>query len=126
MFTSMNISASAMTAERLRLDVISSNLASQDAITASGTPYQRHMAVLQTLPNGGVYVSSIVVDGTPGPQVFDPTSPLANAQGYVQQSNVNSVQEMVDLLAATRSYQANVTAFDAGKTLAMDAIGVLA
>ena len=118
------ISASALRAERLRLDVISSNLANADSTkAANGQPYRRKEIVLSAAsPSfgevlGGVQVDGIVNDPSPLRQVYDPGNPEANKQGYVTMPNVNPVTEMVDLISASRGYESNVTAMNAAKQM---------
>lgn len=129
----MDISASALTAQRLRMDVISENIANVDTTrTEDGTPYTRKYVVLEertssfsdVLKNtsdkvgGGVRVAEIGEDTTAYELVYDPTHPDANEEGYVQMPNVDITQEMVDMISAYRSYEANVTAFNAYKNMA--------
>ncbi len=138
-FDSIDIAASGLTAERLRMDVTAENLANaQTTRGANGQPYQRQEVVLQqaggfsaTLAGamgavgpgsatgavGGVQVSGIVADPTPDKLVYDPGNPDANAQGYVRMPNVNTVNEMVDLIDESRSYEADVTAMQTAKTM---------
>jgi len=139
---SMGISASGLTAQRLSMDVISNNIANANTTrTPEGGPYRREMVVLrptfqtpsfsdvlgQTLgasggPAGtGVQVAGVVQDSSPFKLVYDPTSPDA-VNGYVQMPNVDISTEMVDMVSATRAYEANVTAFDASKQMALDAL----
>jgi flagellar basal-body rod protein FlgC len=141
LFDALDISASGLTAQRLRMDVTSENLANaQSTKDANGQPYRRKEVVLQESSAGagfggalqtamgsaastgspagaGVQVAGIVADSTPGRQVYDPTNPDANRQGYVTMPNVNPVTEMVDLIDASRSYEANVTAMQATKQM---------
>jgi len=136
LFGSLDISASALSAERLRMDVTAENLANaQSTRTASGGPYRRKEVVTEATgdngfagalasarasgggPQGGVRVSGIVEDQTPNRLVYDPSHPDANAQGYVSMPNVNPVTEMVDLIGASRSYEANVTAMQTSKQM---------
>ena len=136
LFGGLDISASALSAERLRMDVTAENLANaQSTRTANGGPYRRKEVVLESTgdggfagalasarasgggPEGGVRVSGIVVDQTPNRLVYDPSHPDANAQGYVSMPNVNPVTEMVDLITASRSYEANVTAMQTSKQM---------
>ncbi len=144
-WNSLQISASGLTAQRLRLDVISNNIANaQTTRTAAGGPYQRqdvvftpqggqspipssiasHIKGMMPAPNGGVQVSQIITDQTPGQQVYDPTNPDANAQGYVTMPNVDLVTEMTNLLSATRSYEANLTVVEASKQMALRALNI--
>lgn len=131
LFRNMEISASALTAERLRMDLISDNLANVNTTkTKEGGPYQRKVPVFaEVLDNyisdngrliakpAGVKVLRIEPDGNPPRMVFDPSNPDANEDGYVFYPDINPVSEMVNLITASRSYEANVTAFNAAKTI---------
>jgi flagellar basal-body rod protein FlgC len=133
MFDAIDISASGLTAERLRMDVTAENLANaQSTRTPEGGPYRRKAVVLQQAGGGfagqlagavggasepaGVEAVGIVADGTPLRRVYDPGHPDADAQGYVTMPNVNPVTEMVDLIDASRAYEANLTAMQTAKT----------
>ena len=117
LFGSLDASGSGLTAERLRMDVIADNLANVDTTrVAGGGPFRRQMVEFTALPlggggSGGVEVTSIVGDTAPFPLRYDPSSPDANAQGYVRLPNVNVTAEMVDMLSASRAYEANAAAF---------------
>jgi flagellar basal-body rod protein FlgC len=139
----ISIAASGLTAENVRMDVTSENLANADTTQgAGGQPYRRQEVVLQQVGGfgaalsgamgntpvagmalggnaapGGVEVTGIVNDPTPDQQVYDPGNPAANGQGYVSMPNVNPVTEMVDLIDESRSYQSDVTAMDTAKTM---------
>jgi flagellar basal-body rod protein FlgC len=144
-FQNMNITSSALTANRLRMDVVSSNMA--NAETTRGTyvngewqPYKRKMVVMQSdrspsfssllhseinkNQNNGVKVTDIVEDNTPFNLVYNPTHPDANDQGYVQMPNVDPLKEMTDLISATRSYEANVTVFNTNKSILTKALEI--
>ena len=148
-FHSMNTTASALTAQRLRMDVISSNIANVDTTRAKQVngewePYRKksvtfteqqgqfsnflNVAMGKTAKDGvgnGVKVSQIKEDTeTPFKLTYDPTHPDANAEGYVQQSNVDLLKEMTDLISATRSYEANVTVFNANKSMLTKALEI--
>jgi flagellar basal-body rod protein FlgC len=115
-FAALDTSASGLTAQRLRMDVIADNLANAETTrTPQGGPFRREMVELLAIPlsarGGGVVVAGIVQDQSPFPLRYDPGNPDADAQGYVRMPNVNVTAEMVDLLAASRAYQANATAF---------------
>ncbi|MBC3888256.1 flagellar basal body rod protein FlgC [Acetobacterium paludosum] len=141
--SSLNISGSGMTAQKFRLDIISQNIANaQVTRTEAGTPYRRQMTVLSsvnTVDTGtfqdalssavgtqreGVQVDAVVEDPSALVPVYDPTHPDANAQGYVMYPNVNTSQEMVDAMGASRAYEANVTAFNATKAIALKALEI--
>jgi flagellar basal-body rod protein FlgC len=138
-FDAMSISASGLTAERVRMDVTSENLANADTTQgANGEPYQEQDVELQTVggsnsfsqmlsgamgtssnsvPAGGVEVTGIVNSTTPDQEVYDPGTPGANAQGYVKMPNVNPVNEMVDMIDESRSYESDVTAMSTAKEM---------
>jgi flagellar basal-body rod protein FlgC len=130
-FSSMDISASGLTAERLRLDVIASNISNVNSTrTAAGGPYRRKMPVFSENMAGaqgvagGVRVTGIVEDASPLKRVLDPGHPDADKDGYVLLPNVESVKEMVDMVTAMRAYEANATAISAGKALASKALEI--
>ncbi len=132
MFDSLNVSATGMTASQLWMDVVSSNLANADSTKgANGQPYRRKEVVLsEASPSfgevlGGVQVNGIVDDPSPPKMVYDPGNPEANKQGYVAMPNVNPVTEMVDLIAASRGYESNVTAMNAAKQMFSKTFDVL-
>jgi flagellar basal-body rod protein FlgC len=136
LFGGLDISASGLTAERLRMDVTAENLANaQTTRGADGQPYRRKEVVLQETPGsfgaslskamgtgggtqgGGVQVAGIVQDTAPLKRIYDPGHPDADADGYVSMPNVDTVTEMVDLIGASRAYEANVTAMQAAKQM---------
>lgn len=139
---SLDISASGLTAQRLRMDVISENIANIDTTrTESGEPYRRKYVVFKadendsdfssymenavgTSASRGVYVTQIGEDQSPFVLEYDPTNPDANEYGYVEKPNVDLSQEMVDMISAYRSYEANVTAFNASKDMAVKALEI--
>ena len=135
-FSSMDISASALSAERTRMNLISSNLANANSTrSAEGGPYRRKDAVFTATPLGpsgsfssalgkasaarGVEVTRIQEDPRPPRLQYEPNNPDADARGYVAYPNVNVVEEMADMIAASRSYEANVTAANAAKAMAL-------
>jgi flagellar basal-body rod protein FlgC len=134
-FDAIDVAASGLTAERVRMDVTSENLANaQTTNGANGQPYRRQEVVLQQVGGGfgaqlagaigqsgatpgGVQVAGIVNDSTPDQLVYDPGHPGANAQGYVRMPNVNPVTEMTDLISESNAYQSDVTAMQTAKTM---------
>lgn len=122
----IDISASGLTAQRLRLNLIAKNIANAETTrTTEGGPYKREMAVFEAASeNGGVQVKQVVQDQTPPKLVYEPGNPDADAQGYVRMPNVNVVEEMVDMVSATRAYEANVTALNATKTMEQKALEI--
>ncbi len=142
MFDSMHISASGLSAERLRMDVISQNLANVNSTRGpDGEPFRRREVVFQAIERGmesgvtgsstdgstvtGVEVVGIIEDQSPLRAVYDPSHPDADDQGYIYLPNINPVTEMVDMMTATRAYEANVTAMNAAKGMAMKALDIL-
>ena len=149
LFDAMDVSASGLTSERLRMDTIAANLANANTTRgADGTAYRRREVVTRELTGtesaaagrtfasfgdfsgvvnapGGVEVVEITDDPTPGRTVYDPGHPDADPRGYVQMPNVNPVTEMVDLITATRSYEASTTAINAIKQEFTRALDVL-
>jgi len=147
LFSALETSASALTAERLRMDVIANNIANVNTTrTPEGGPYRRQMVVLGSRPSfsaalqeasgqagaenpaahvgQGVRVVQIVQDQRPFKLKYDPTHPDADANGYVQLPNVETVTEMVDLISASRAYEANVTALNAFKQMVSTALQI--
>ncbi len=118
-----DIAGSAMTAQSQRLNVVSSNLANADSVAGSdGAPYRAKQVVFEEQPVGGatgsgVHVVGVIEDPSPGKRVYDPRNPLADASGYVSQTNVNVVDEMVNMISAARAYQNSVDVMNTAKTL---------
>lgn len=134
MFGSLNISTSALVAQRTRMDVIAANLANRDAIyDAQGQyqPYRRKVAVFapgdpSTGSAQGVHVKQIFQDMSPLQRRYEPGHPNADAQGYVNYPNVEPTYEMVNALEATRAYEANITAAEATKSMIQSSLRLLA
>ena len=125
LFGGLSISGSGMTAERVRMDVIAENLANAESTRgADGQPYRRKEVVLAAAGGqsfqdvlDGVRVKAVVEDTSPGKKVYDPGHPDADPQGFVTMPNVSTVTEMVDLITASRGYEANVQAMNAAKQM---------
>lgn len=128
MFTSLNITGSALTAERFRMNLISQNLANANTTrTESGEPYRRKQVIFEEkqmdfasalkdetykLNNGGVHATKVVESQADFVPVYDPDHPDADENGYVYYPNVDRTEEQIDLMAATRAYEANLTALN--------------
>lgn len=143
-WNSLRIGLSGLTAQRLRLDLISNNIANaQTTRTEKGGPYQRQDVIFIPeeqngfLPKlvaarrsqegslqGGVRVAEITTDAETGPRVYDPSNPDADADGYVTYPNVDIVVEMTNMLSATRSYEANLASVEASKRMALKALEI--
>lgn len=140
-FNSINVSASALTAEKTRVDIIAKNMANASTTRSTGgMPYRRQMVVFEEnkstpfteylskssnkIQGQGVKISKIVEDDTPFKLVYEPGHPDADADGYVKMPNVDTVKEMVDLISAQRSYDANITAMNSSKSMLMKALEI--
>ena len=123
LFSIFNVAGSAMSAQAQRLNVVASNLANADSATsANGQVYKAKQVVFSAMPvNGaeatGVKVDQVVEDKSPPRLMYDPKSPLADEKGNVKMPNVNVVEEMVNMISASRSYQTNVDTMNAAKSM---------
>jgi len=140
LFDSINISASALTAEKTRIDIINKNMSNANTTrTSGGTPYRRQMVVFEENKgkfsdylekhtkkfNGkGVKISEIVQDQTEFKRIYEPGHPDADENGYVLLPNVEIVKEMVDMIDAQRAYEANITAMNGTKSMMMKALEI--
>ena len=123
LFNIFNVAGSAMSAQSQRLNVVSSNIANAESTTsADGKTYRAKQVEFQSVPmagatSTGVKVKQVVEDTTPLKMVFDPKHPAADETGHVSMPNVNVVEEMVNMISASRSYQTNVETMNAAKTM---------
>lgn len=143
LFTSMHISSAGMAAQRSRMDIVSENIANAESTkTKDGGPYRRSQVVFETVGvesnfqsvfrgqlsrAGGqtVRVAEVSKDPSPFNQIYDPTHPDADAAGMVNMPNVNTIEEMVDMNSAARSFEANITTMDASKRMFLKALELL-
>jgi flagellar basal-body rod protein FlgC len=130
LFNIFNVAGSAMNAQSQRLNAVASNLANADsAVSANGEPYRAKQVVFAATPVGengatGVNVAAVVEDQSPMKMVYDPKNPLADDKGYVTMPNVNVVEEMVNMISASRSYQSNVEMMNTTKTLLLKTLSL--
>lgn len=139
LFTTFQISGSALKANRIRLNTISSNLANVETTsTPEGGPYKKKSVYFESKPvsfkeqldhnlrnaTQGVEVTKILEDQDPPQKVYNPSHPDADGEGYVEMPNVSVLKEMVDMMSATRSYQANVTTIKSAKRMALKALEI--
>src|ERR1043166_2024244 len=130
LFNLFDVAASAMTAQSQRLNAVASNLANAESVVSSnGQPYRAKQVVFSTVPGGkeqaaGVRVSSVIEDQSAPKLVYDPKHPAANAQGFVSMPNVNVVEEMVNMISASRSYQNSVELMNTAKSLALKTLSI--
>jgi flagellar basal-body rod protein FlgC len=142
-FNALDIGASGLTAQRLRMDTIAQNIANINTTrTENGTPYRRRIVLFEERSNttpfseylseesrkkylfGGVRAVRITEDNSPFKRVYDPSHPDAGADGYVEMPNVDVVTEMVNMISATRAYEANVTSINSTKSMALKALEI--
>lgn len=141
-FGSLDTSASGLTAQQLRLDIISQNIANANTTrTAEGNTYKKKSVIFEEIENNqksfstifkekrqkgnnGVRVSQIVEDQGQGTMIYDPSHPDANNEGYIEMPNVNIIDEMVNMISASRSYEANVNAFNTTKAMFTKALEI--
>ncbi|HMW16475.1 MAG TPA: flagellar basal body rod protein FlgC [Accumulibacter sp.] len=130
LFNTFQVAGSALTAQSLRLNAVASNLANADSVVSSdGKPYRAIQVVFSAVPMGhaaaqGVRVSQVVHDSSPGRLVYDPRSPAADEKGYVTMPNVNVVEEMTNMISASRSYQTNVEVMNTAKQLLLKTLAI--
>lgn len=129
LFTAMDISASGLRAQRTMMNVISSNIANaRTTRTEDGGPYQRRDVILRERSFeeqlSSVDVEAITTDPTPGERIYDPSNPDADDQGYVTMPNVNLMEEMVNMMNATRAFEANTIAVKSQKDMALKALQI--
>lgn len=131
LFNVFQIAGSAVSAQSQRLNVVASNIANADSATsADGQVYRAKQVVFNAVPiaqghaAAGVQVTQVVEDPSPGKKIYDPKNPLADSQGYVTMPNVNVVEEMVNMLSASRSYQTNVEVMNTAKNMLLKALTI--
>jgi len=130
LFNILDVAGSALTAQSQRLNTTASNLANADSATSStGEPYRAKQVIFAAQPLGpenavGVRVTGVVQDQTPPRRVHDPRHPLADEQGYVTMPNVNVIEEMVNMISASRSYQTNAELMNTAKTLLLKTLQI--
>lgn len=142
--SSMNISASALMTQKAKMEIISQNIANAETVqTSEAEPYRRRVVTLEARKEdmtfddylqakmtgnqpitAGVEIRTVETDDSPFKLVYDPDNPYANEEGYVQMSNVDTTQEMLDLMTATRAYEANVTALNTTKSMLLKALEI--
>jgi flagellar basal-body rod protein FlgC len=130
LFNIFNVSGSAMSAQSQRLNATASNIANADSVTSpNGQVYRAKQVIFGAVPMGGpesdgVAVQQVVEDASPPKLVYDPSHPLADEKGYVATPNVNVVEEMVNMISASRSYQTNVDTMNAAKSMLLKTLTI--
>ena len=129
-FNTFKVAGSAMTAQALRLNVVASNLANADSVISSdGQPYRAKQVVFAATPMGsaaaqGVRVTQVVEDSSPGRLLYDPRNPAADESGYVTMPNVSVVEEMTNMISASRAYQTNAEVMNTAKQLLLKTLAL--
>ena len=134
MFGALDVSVSGLVAQRTRLDVIASNMANRNSIVdvdGNANPFRRRLAILspgdaKTGKGQGVHVQEIKLDQSPFIKKFEPDSPFANDEGYVDYPNIDPMMEMVNAIDASRAYEANIAAAEAAKSMMQSSLRLLA
>lgn len=132
LFNIFNVAGSGMSAQSQRLNTVASNVANADSVTSStGQPYRAKQVVFSAVPLAGaastatgVKVQKVTEDTSPPKMLFDPKHPMADEKGYVAMPNVNVVEEMVNMISATRSYQTNVDTMNAAKSMLLKTLTI--
>ncbi len=129
-FNVFNIAGSALSAQGMRLNTVASNLANADSIAGpDGKPYRAKQVVFEAIPLSGqaaqgVRVQQVVEDSSPGRMVYDPRNPAADEKGYVTMPNVSVVDEMVNMISASRSYQTNAEVMNTAKSMLLKTLTI--
>ncbi|WP_263768717.1 flagellar basal body rod protein FlgC [Propionivibrio soli] len=129
-FNVFQVAGSALTAQSMRLNAVASNLANADSVVGpDGKPYRAKQVVFEATPidgqgTVGVRVKQVVEDASPGRMIYDPKNPAANEQGYVMTSNVSVVDEMVNMISASRSYQTNAEVMNTAKQMLLKTLTI--
>ena len=131
-FKGLEVSLTGMLVQRVRMDIASSNLANANSVDENGRPYRRKVPIFEAVldssgdvPVYRVRVKKVVEDPSPFRLKYDPSSPLSDKNGYVKLPNVDPIKEMVDMISAMRSYEANLTAFNTYKNSILNAVEIL-
>ncbi len=132
LFKGLEVAQTGLSVQKYRMDIVSSNLANADSVDDAGNPYRRKIPVFQEildtqngLPLSKVAISEVLQDDTPYKLKFDPNNPLADKNGYVKLPNVDPMREMVDMISAMRTYEANLTAFNTHKEMLLKSIDII-
>ncbi len=132
LFKGLEVAQTGLSVQKYRMDIVSSNLANADSVDDAGNPYRRKIPVFQEildtqngLPLSKVAISEVLQDDTPYKLKFDPSNPLADKNGYVKLPNVDPMREMVDMISAMRTYEANLTAFNTHKEMLLKSIDII-
>ncbi|BAF69736.1 flagellar basal body rod protein FlgC [Nitratiruptor sp. SB155-2] len=132
-FKGLEVSQTGLSTQKYRMDIVASNMANANSIDDNGVPYRRKIPIFQEIldkeqnriPLSKVAIKKVVEDPSPFKLKYDPNNPLADENGYVQLPNVDPLREMVDMISAMRTYEANLTAFNTHKDMLLKTIDIL-
>jgi len=132
LFKGLEVAQTGLSVQKYRMDIVSSNLANVESVDDAGNPYRRKIPVFQEIldneqgiPLSKVVIKEVIQDNTPYKLKFDPNNPLADKNGYVKLPNVDPMREMVDMISAMRTYEANLTAFNTHKEMLLKSIDII-
>ncbi len=132
LFKGLEVAQTGLSVQKYRMDIIASNLANVNAVDDKGNPYRRKIPIFEemidkegNIPLSKVAIKEVVQDNTPYKLKYDPKNPLADKNGYVKLPNVDPMREMVDMISAMRTYEANLTAFNTHKEMLLKSIDIL-
>ena len=132
LFKGLEVAQTGLSVQKYRMDIIASNLANVNALDAQGNPYRRKIPIFEevldkegAIPLSEVKIKKVIQDNSPYKLKYDPQNPLADKDGYVKLSNIDPMREMVDMISAMRTYEANLTAFNTHKEMLLKSIDIL-
>jgi len=132
LFKGLEVAQTGLSVQKYRMDIIASNLANAQSVDDNGNPYRRKIPVFEEMvdrqtdiPLSKVRIKKVLQDPTPYKLEFDPSNPLADQNGYVKLPNIDPMREMVDMISAMRTYEANLTAFNTHKDMLLKSIDII-
>ena len=132
LFKGLEVAQTGMSVQKYRMDIVASNLANVNSVDDKGNPYRRKIPIFQeildrqsSLALSKVAIKEVTQDNTPYKLKFDPSNPLADKDGYVKLPNVDPMREMVDMISAMRTYEANLTAFNTHKDMLLKSLEII-
>ncbi len=132
LFKGLEVAQTGLSVQKYRMDIIASNLANANAVDDKGNPYRRKIPVFEEvidseagIPLSKVAIKEVMEDSSPYKLKYDPTNPLADKDGYVKLPNIDPMREMVDMISAMRTYEANLTAFNTHKEMLLKSLEII-
>lgn len=132
LFKGLEVAQTGLSVQKYRMDIVASNLANAESVDDKGNPYRRKIPVFETvlaqegsIPLAKVRIKKVIEDSAPFKLKYDPTNPLADERGYVKLPNIDPMREMVDMISAMRTYEANLTAFNTHKEMLLKSLELI-